>query len=142
MTEYFTVALLSIMIFYSFGITFNVHKTLDKENAGKLLRKLFPLYFLWGIVISIISEIIFLYQGLSLKALLMAIVAIGFLYSRQVLVPLLNKNRDLAGEGNEEPKKVLAPSLKKCLYKFNTNGLSSYYIICLNRPFGFIRIIC
>ena len=36
----------------------------------------------------------------------MAIVAIGFLYSRQVLVPLLNKNRDLAGEGNQEAKKV------------------------------------
>ena len=53
MAEYFTVALLSIMIFYSFGIAFNVHKTLDKENAGKLLRKLFPLYFLWGIIISI-----------------------------------------------------------------------------------------
>jgi hypothetical protein len=59
MTEFLTVALLSIMIFYSFGIAFNVHKTLDKENAGKLLRKLFPLYFLWGIVISIIAEIIF-----------------------------------------------------------------------------------
>ena len=40
MAEYLTVALLSIMIFYSFGIAFNVHKTLDKENAGKLLRKL------------------------------------------------------------------------------------------------------
>ena len=108
MTEFFTIALLSIMIFYSFGIAFNVHKTLDKENAGKLLRKLFPLYFLWGIIISIIAEIIFLYQGLSLKALLMAIVAIGFLYSRQVLVPLLNKNRDLAGEGNLEAKKAFS----------------------------------
>ena len=106
MAEYFTVALLSIMIFYSFGIAFNVHKTLDKENAGKLLRKLFPLYFLWGIIISIFIEIIFLYLGTSLKALLMAIVAIGFLYSRQVLVPLLNKNRDLANEGNEEAKKA------------------------------------
>ena len=88
MAEYFTVALLSIMIFYSFGIAFNVHKTLDKENAGKLLRKLFPLYFLWGIIISILIEIIFLYQGTSLKALLMAFVAIGFLYSRQILVPV------------------------------------------------------
>ena len=106
MAEYFTVALLSIMIFYSFGIAFNVHKTLDKENAGKLLRKLFPLYFLWGIIISIFVEIIFLYQGTSIKALLMAIVAIGFLYSRQVLVPLLNKNRDLANEGDEEAKKA------------------------------------
>ena len=108
MIEYFTVALLSIMIFFSFGIAFNVHKTLDKENAGKLLRKLFPLYFLWGIVISILAEIILLYQGLSLKALFMAIVAIGFLYSRQVLVPLLNKNRDMANEGNSEAKKTFS----------------------------------
>jgi hypothetical protein len=106
MVEYLTVALLSIMIFYSFGIAFNVHKTLDKENAGKLLRKLFPLYFLWGIIISIFIEIILLYKGESFKAFLMAIVVIGFLYSRQVLVPLLNKNRDLVKEGNEEAKKV------------------------------------
>ena len=106
MAEYFTVALLSIMIFYSFGIAFNVHKTLDKENAGKLLRKLFPLYFLWGIIISIFIEIILLYQGAAFRAFLMAIVAIGFLYSRQVLVPLLNKNRDLVNEGNEEAKKT------------------------------------
>ena len=106
MTEFFTISLLSIMIFYSFGIAFNVHKTLDKENAGKLLRKLFPLYFLWGIIISIFIEVTFLYQGTSLKALLIAIVAIGFLYSRQVLVPLLNKNRDLVNEGNEEAKKT------------------------------------
>ena len=28
------------------------------------------------------------------------------LYSRQILVPLLNKNRDLVNEGNEEAKKV------------------------------------
>ena len=99
----------SITIYNDFlfiWIAFNVHKTLDKENAGKLLRKLFPLYFLWGIIISIFIEIIFLYLGTSLKALLMAIVAIGFLYSRQVLVPLLNKNRDLANEGNEEAKKA------------------------------------
>ena len=106
MVEYLTVALLSIMTFYSFGIAFNVHKTLDKENAGKLLRKLFPLYFLWGIIISIFIEIILLYKGESFKAFLMAIVVIGFLYSRQVLVPLLNKNRDLVKEGNEEAKKV------------------------------------
>ena len=106
MAEYLTVALLSIMIFYSFGIAFNVHKTLDKENAGKLLRKLFPLYFLWGIIISIFIEIILLYKGESFKAFLMAIVVIGFLYSRQVLVPLLNKKRDLVKEGNEEAKKV------------------------------------
>ena len=105
MADYLIVALLSIMFFYSFGIAFNVHKTLDKENAGKLLRKLFPLYFLWGLLIAIIIECILIYQENPLKAFIIAIVAIGFLYSRQVLVPRLNKNRDQANEGNKEAKK-------------------------------------
>ena len=48
MANYLTVALFSIMVFYSFGIAINVHRTLDKENAGKLLRKLFPIYFFMG----------------------------------------------------------------------------------------------
>jgi hypothetical protein len=63
MANYLTVALLSIMVFYSFGIAINVHRTLDKENAGKLLRKLFPIYFLWGIFVSILAEVIFLLKG-------------------------------------------------------------------------------
>ena len=98
--------LLAIMIFYSFGIAINVHRTLDKENAGKLLRKLFPIYFLWGIVISITAEIIFLLEGLNTQAFIMAIIVIGYLYSRQTLVPKLNKNRDLANEGDEKSKKI------------------------------------
>ena len=98
--------LLAIMIFYSFGIAINVHRTLDKENAGKLLRKLFPIYFLWGIVISIAAEIIYLLEGLNTQAFIMAIIVIGYLYSRQTLVPKLNKNRDLANEGDEKSKKI------------------------------------
>ena len=98
--------LLAIMIFYSFGIAINVHRTLDKENAGKLLRKLFPIYFLWGIFISITAEIIYLLEGLNTQAFIMAIIVIGYLYSRQTLVPKLNKNRDLANEGDEKSKKI------------------------------------
>lgn len=98
--------LLAIMIFYSFGIAINVHRTLDKENAGKLLRKLFPIYFLWGIVISITAEIIYLLEGLNTQAFIMAIIVIGYLYSRQILVPKLNKNRDLANKGDEKSKKI------------------------------------
>jgi hypothetical protein len=100
--------LLAIMIFYSFGIAINVHRTLDKENAGKLLRKLFPIYFLWGIIISIIAEILYLVQGQQIQSFIMAIVVIGYLYSRQILVPKLNANRDLANEGDEKSKKIFS----------------------------------
>ena len=104
MAEYLSVALLSIMIFYSFGIAINVHRTLDKENAGKLLRKLFPIYFLWGLFISILAEIIFLLNAKQEQAFIMALIAIGYLYSRQILVPKINKSRDLANEGDEKSK--------------------------------------
>ena len=100
--------LLAIMIFYSFGIAINVHRTLDKENAGKLLRKLFPIYFLWGIIISIVAEILYLFQGQQIQSFIMAIVVIGYLYSRQILVPKLNANRDLANEGDEKSKKIFS----------------------------------
>ena len=106
--NYLTVGLLAIMVFYSFGIAINVHRALDKENAGKLLRKLFPVYFLWGILISVIAEIIFIYEGLETQAFIMAVTAIGYLYSRQVLVPKLNKHRDLANEGDKESKKIFS----------------------------------
>ena len=105
MAEYLSVALLSIMIFYSFVIAINVHRTLDKENAGKLLRKLFPIYFLWGLFISILAEIIFLLNAKQEQAFIMALIAIGYLYSRQILVPKINKSRDLANEGDEKSKK-------------------------------------
>jgi hypothetical protein len=108
MVNFLVSGLLAIMIFYSFGIAINVHRTLDKENAGKLLRKLFPIYFLWGIIISIIAEILYLFQGQQIQSFVMAIVVIGYLYSRQILVPKLNANRDLANEGDEKSKKIFS----------------------------------
>ena len=106
--NYLVSGLLGIMIFYSFGIAINVHRTLDKENAGKLLRKLFPIYFLWGIIISVVAEILYLFQGQQIQSFIMAIVVIGYLYSRQILVPKLNANRDLANEGDEKSKKIFS----------------------------------
>jgi hypothetical protein len=108
MVNFLVSGLLAIMIFYSFGIAINVHRTLDKENAGKLLRKLFPIYFLWGIIISIVTEILYLFQGQQIQSFIMAIVVIGYLYSRQILVPKLNANRDLANEGDEKSKKIFS----------------------------------
>ena len=106
LVNYLVSGLLAIMIFYSFGMAINIHRTLDKENAGKLLRKLFPIYFLWGILISITVEIIYLLQGQQAQAIVMAIIVIGYLYSRQSLVPRINRNRDLANKGDEKSKKV------------------------------------
>ena len=60
------------------------------------------------IIISIIAEILYLFQGQQIQSFVMAIVVIGYLYSRQILVPKLNANRDLANEGDEKSKKIFS----------------------------------
>jgi len=55
-----SVAIFSIMLFYSLVIAVNVHKTLDRENAGKLLRVLFPSYFFPFIATNKLSFLIVL----------------------------------------------------------------------------------
>ena len=40
-----TAGILFIMLFFSISIARNVHKALDKENAGKLLRVFFQNIF-------------------------------------------------------------------------------------------------
>ena len=64
----FSIATLSIMIFYSAIIAVKVHKTLDRENAGKLLRVLFPSYFLTTAILSLIALIFSLIEKEFRKA--------------------------------------------------------------------------
>ena len=50
-----------IMLYFSVSIARFVHSTLGPENAGKLLRVLFPKYFLWGLFGDSFAAILGLY---------------------------------------------------------------------------------
>ena len=47
--------LIGYMIFFTFCIAPIINSTLDRENASKLLRKVFPKNFLFGLVLSILA---------------------------------------------------------------------------------------
>ena len=104
----FSIATLSIMIFYSAIIAVNVHKNLDRENAGKLLRVLFPSYFLTTAILSLIALIFSLIEKEFLNAILLFLVFLGSIISRQYLVPKINTERDLQLSGDQTSKKNFA----------------------------------
>jgi len=95
-----TAGLLSIMLFFSFSVARNIHRTLDKENAGSLLRVLFPKYFLWSALISFLCLILYIVEGQDIQLIAMSFVFLGSVFSKYYLVPRINKNRDLVMEGN------------------------------------------
>jgi len=94
-----------IMFFFSLSIARNVHSTLGPDNAGKLLRVLFPKYFFWGLILSLAGAVAFYLSGELLKSLTLMIIAVLAGVSRFILVPKINKSRDLMLEGEEEAKK-------------------------------------
>ena len=104
----FSVATLSIMLFYSIVIAANVHKTLDKDNAGKLLRVLFPSYFLTTAILSLIALIFSIIEKSFINTILLFLILLGSIVSRQYLVPKINDERDLQISGNISSKKNFA----------------------------------
>ena len=47
--------LIGYMVFFTLCIAPIINNTLDRENASKLLRKVFPKNFLFGLVLSILA---------------------------------------------------------------------------------------
>ena len=97
-----------IMLYFSLSIARYVHSVLGPENAGKLLRVLFPKYFLWGLILSFISTVAFYLSNKIFESATLFIVAILAGISRFILVPKINKNRDLMLQGEESSKKVFS----------------------------------
>ena len=65
-----------IMLYFSLSIARYVHSVLGPENAGKLLRVLFPKYFLWGLILSFFSTVAFYFSNKIFESATLFIVAI------------------------------------------------------------------
>ena len=50
--------LIGYMVFFTLCIAPIINSTLDRENASKLLRKVFPKNFLFGLVLSILAIVV------------------------------------------------------------------------------------
>jgi hypothetical protein len=91
------------MTFFSAVMAPLVFTKLPAETAGAFIRAVFPWYYL-SLGAATLVALLALLPGVTgsapWKAILTALILLGFIYARQVLMPRINQARDprLAGE--------------------------------------------
>ena len=85
--------LLGSLVFFAALVAPNTFKNLDEDNARKFIRSMFPKLYLWGAVLSLLIAIL-LFSINQFFAFLLLIVFIGFIYSRQFLMKIINESSD------------------------------------------------
>ncbi len=93
-------ATLSFMIFFPLVVATSVFKVLDEKQSSKFLRIFFPKYYLYGFVLSLAGVILSIYFENKLSILIYSFIMVGFIFSRQILIPMVNKAKD----SNDEKK--------------------------------------
>ena len=99
-----TAAILSFMIFFPVVVATSVFKVLDEKQSSKFLRIFFPKYYLFGLILSLLGLIISIFEKNNISLIAFVILVIGFLFSRQFLMPIINKAKD---DNNEKKFKTL-----------------------------------
>ncbi len=94
-----TALLLGAMVFLAVVVAPTVFRALDARHAGAFLRRLFPVYYVFGAGMAAAAAIALLPVAWE-AALVLAVVAAGFVFARQGLMPRINAYRDaeLAGD--------------------------------------------
>ena len=86
------------IIFFSAVVAPTVFKSLDEKNAGVFLRAFFPKYYIFGIVLGVVSIIYLLFSPVH-SHLLYSIIAMTVLtILGRMSIPIINKARDTNNE--------------------------------------------
>ena len=98
---YLASGILGIMLFFSFIVAPITFTVLDENASRKFIRKIFPYYYLTNLVLSLTCVICFyLIQQITTDFFLILVMALLFILSNFILMPLINKFRD----SNQEKK--------------------------------------
>ena len=86
------------IIFFSAVVAPTVFKSLDERDAGVFLRAFFPKYYIFGIVLGVMSIIYLLFNPIHIH-LLYSIIAMTLLtILGRMSIPIINKARDTNNE--------------------------------------------
>jgi len=95
-----TGALAGSMLFFAIAVAPTVFRALPAELAGGFLRRLFPVYFLWGLAMSLLCTTIAVYAANLVVGSICALVAMLFAYARYSLLARINRVRDRKLDGD------------------------------------------
>ena len=109
------------MIFFAIVVAPVTFINLDEINAGKLIRAIFPWYYLYVIVTATVGTGIYAFV-FPYAALGLGLTAMTALYARQILMRKINLTRD-AMLGGGETESQLFNRLHKLSVRLNAVGL-------------------
>jgi hypothetical protein len=100
-----TAVLLGSMVFFSAVVAPLIFTRLEMDAAGRLVRAIFPWYYLLIMVCAGVGGLGLL-AALPLNALLLLAVAASATYCRQLLMPQINTFRDRDLDGDKQAGQV------------------------------------
>ncbi len=92
---------LGAMVFFAAVVAPTVFGTLEPLEAGKMIRRVFPKYYLFGLICLSIAVLVSLVTPNWVTIAFAVLLAIT-LYARQILMPKVNSARGAMLEKNEE----------------------------------------
>ena len=99
--NFFVSSILGIMLFFSFVVAPVTFTVLDEINSRKFIRKIFPYYYLSNLFLCICAIVtLIVLNNFKQDFYLLLTIAILFVISNFILMPLINKFKD-----NKEDKK-------------------------------------
>ncbi len=123
--------LIGYMLFFTICIAPVITSTLDRENASKLLRKIFPKNFKFGLIVSVIAALFSIFEknitSLSLSIALIVFFLINLFY----VMPNINAVADEDKNNNIHSNKFkILHSISVILYLINMLISITGIIIC------------
>jgi hypothetical protein len=88
-----TALLFGGMVLYSFGFAAFVFSALPADQAGPTIRRAFPHFYVFVLVTSVIAAAL-LWPSDNVSAILLAIIAVTTIPTRQFLMPAINRATD------------------------------------------------
>lgn len=87
---------LGSMLFFSIAIAPKIFTVLPNEEAGKFVRSVFPTYYMYNGIQYLILTILMVYLGKTGNILYLSVlILLLFILSNYVLMPQINKSRDI-----------------------------------------------
>ena len=90
---------LGSMLFFSIAIAPKIFSVLPSEEAGKFVRSIFPTYYMYNGLQYLALTALMFYTGQTGNILyLSCLILFLFIFSNYILMPLINKSRDVGDE--------------------------------------------
>ena len=119
------------MLFFTICVAPVINSTLDRENASKLLRKIFPKNFKFGIVVSVIAALFSLFEKNITSLFLSIALIVFFLINLFYVMPNINSVADEDKNKNVHSNKFkILHSISVILYLINMLISITGIIIC------------